>query len=125
MITGMLLGLLAGTGLLLLARGLRPPAPSLADRLTILDRARSAPAAGVAHTPGDLGRRAPGGSGWTGWRGWAETTLGAPLADAVGRHRWLPTAASSDLTLLGRSPAAHYTTKTTAALCGLALPAER
>ena len=123
MITGMLLGLLAGTGLLLLARGLRPPAPGLADRLTMLNRARYTHAPDLVGGTGRDHHPVAGGSGPGDWRGWAERAFGAPLAQLISRHPWLPATASSDLILLGRSPAAHYTSKTSGALCGLALPA--
>jgi tight adherence protein C len=103
----LILGAGCGLGLLLVARGLFPPRPSLAQALAHLRRLPQ-PVAVLAEE--DLG-------------GFA-ARLGRPAADALTRAGagWLvPAAIRRDLAVLGRQPERHLAEKAALALVGLLL----
>jgi len=106
-IAALLLGAGAGSGLLLIARGIAPPRPSLADSLAQLRRLPD-PAPIVTGEPD----------------GGFAARLGGPLARLVGRARpqtLLWSRVRRDLVVLGRSPDRHMAEKTALALVGLVL----
>ena len=105
MIAALVLGAGAGGGLLLIARGIAPPRPSLADALAQLRR-----------TPEPAPIIAGGADG-----GFA-ARLGGPVArlfGPAGARRLLWGRVRRDLAVLGRSPERHLAEKTALALVGL------
>jgi Flp pilus assembly protein TadB len=109
MTSALLLGAGIGAGLWILARGLWPPRPSLAEALAALHRTPR-----VATHPHAFPDRSIG----------TLVHLGRPLAAALaGRHGRSLTSASveRDLAVLGRSPDAHIAEKLVTGLVGLLL----
>lgn len=107
MIAALLLGAGAGTGLLLVARGIAPPRPSLADGLAQLRRLPDPAPTVTAESDGGFAAR-----------------LGGPLArlfGPAGAQTLLWGRVRRDLTVLGRSPERHLAEKTALALVGLVL----
>lgn len=107
MIVAVLLGAGVGTGLFLVARGIAPPRPSLAEALAQLRRPPDPPTILTATDPGGFAAR-----------------LGRPLSDALARAGagvliW--PRVRRDLTVLGRSPERHLAEKVTLAIVGLLL----
>ena len=106
MTTALLLGAGTGLGLWLVARGLFPPRPSLAEALAQLRR-----------LPEAAPLLAPGGDG-----GGMAARVGRPLAELAERAGagWLvPGGVRRDLAILERTPERHLAEKLTAALAGL------
>jgi hypothetical protein len=106
-IAALLLGAGAGTGLLLIVRGVAAPRPSLADALAQL-RCLPEPAP-IVTGDADAGFAA---------------RLGAPLARLLGRaggHNWVWGRVRRDLVVLGRSPERHLAEKTALGVVGLVL----
>jgi tight adherence protein C len=107
MIAALIFGAGAGAGLLLVARGIAPPRPSLADALAQL---RRVPQPAPVVTPGEAG-------------GFA-ARLGAPLAGLLvrtGAGALVWGRVRRDLAVLGRSPERHLAEKATLATVGLVL----
>ena len=105
MIAALLLGAGVGAGLLLVARGLFPPRPSLAEALAELRR--------VPQPTNVLAEDDPGGFA---------ARLGRPAAGALTRAGagWLvPGALRRDLAVLGRQPERHLAEKVALGLVGL------
>ncbi|HZT66994.1 MAG TPA: type II secretion system F family protein [Acidimicrobiales bacterium] len=107
MIAALVLGAGAGAGLLLVARGIAPPRPSLAEALAQL---RRVPQPAPVVTAGEAG-------------GFA-SRLGAPLAELLvraGAGTLVWGRVRRDLAVLGRSPERHLAEKATLAVFGLVL----
>ena len=105
MIAALLLGAGVGAGLLLVARGLFPPRPSLAEALAELRRVPQPTAVLADDDPGGFAAR-----------------LGRPAAGALTRAGagWLvPGALRRDLAVLGRQPERHLAEKIALGLVGL------
>ena len=105
MIAALLLGAGVGAGLLLVARGLFPPRPSLAEALAELRRVPQPAAVLTDDDPGGFAAR-----------------LGRPAAGALTRAGagWLvPGALRRDLAVLGRQPERHLAEKVALGLVGL------
>ena len=105
MIAALLLGAGCGGGLLLVARGLFPPRPSLAEALAELRRVPQPAAVLAEDDPGGFAAR-----------------LGRPAAGALTRAGagWLvPGALRRDLAVLGRQPERHLAEKVALGLVGL------
>ena len=105
MIAALLLGAGAGGGLLLIARGIAPPRPSLADALAQLRRAPEPVPIVTGGPDGGFAAR-----------------LGGPVARLLGpagAQRMLLGRVRRDLAVLGRSPERHLAEKTALALVGL------
>ncbi len=105
MIAALLLGAGCGGGLLLVARGLFPPRPSLAEALAELRRVPQPAAVLSEDDPGGFAAR-----------------LGRPAAGALTRAGagWLvPGALRRDLAVLGRQPERHLAEKVALGLVGL------
>ena len=105
MIAALFCGAGVGTGLLLVARGLLPSRPTLAEALAQLRRAP------------EPGRAAVEGAGFA-------TRLGRPLAALLGRsgpEALVLPGVRRDLAVLGRSPERHLAEKVTLGLVGLLL----
>ena len=102
-----LAGALLGLGVWLLARGVRPPQPSLAQALANLRRVP--PPRPLISAPG---------------RAWTPLArLGAPLAHRLGgRSFGLPLTVRRDLVVLGRSPEQQLAEKLATAIAALVLP---
>lgn len=107
MIAALILGAGAGTGLLLIARGVAPPRPSLADALAQLRRPpEPAPVVMCGSDSGFAAR------------------LGGPLARLLGHagaRKLLWARTRRDLAVLGRAPERHLAEKTALALVGFVL----
>lgn len=107
MIAALLLGAGTGAGLLLIARGVAPPRPSLADALAQLRRLPDPAPIITGELDGGFAAR-----------------LGRPLASltgAAGPQRLLWGRVRRDLAVLGRSAERHLAEKTALALVGLVL----
>jgi Flp pilus assembly protein TadB len=107
-ITAGLLGAGTGLGLLLLARGLRPPRLSLAQTLAALHPTPPSPSADAAGAATSAG-------------GWAVRLgrFGVPLLSRLGLPR---PRTRTDLALCEKDPAAHTAEQVTAAAAGFVLP---
>jgi tight adherence protein C len=103
-------GALAGFGVWLLVRALRPGQPSLAEAL-----------AALRHLPPPRPIVAPDGSEWA-----LLAKLGAPIARMLGARRGGALGVSGsmqrDLVVLGRTPEQHLAEKVATALIGLVIP---
>ena len=105
MILALVCGAGVGAGLWLIARGLYPPRPSLAQALAQLKRLPEPAPVLTAESDGGFAAR-----------------LGRPAADALTRAGagWLvPTTVRRDLAVLGRSPERHLAEQVTLGLVGL------
>ena len=109
MITACLLGAGTGLGLLLLAYGIRPPRPSLAQTLAALHPTPVTP------QPAGVATIAIGGSGWALRVG----RVGVPLLSRLGLPR---NRTRADLAVCEKDPAAHTAEQVTAAAAGFLLP---
>lgn len=106
MIAPLLLGAGTGAGMLLIARGIAPPRPSLAESLAQLRRTPHAAPAVISEDEGFAAR------------------LGGPLANALlraGAGALVWGRVRRDLAVLGRSPERHLAEKATLAVVGLVL----
>ncbi len=107
MIAALLCGAGVGTGLFLVARGVAPPRPSLAQALVQLRRSPEPPAMLTAEDPGGFAAR-----------------LGRPLAEVLtraGAGVFIWPRVRRDLAVLGRSSERHMAEKVTLAIVGLLL----
>ena len=107
MIAGLLCGAGVGTGLFLVARGVAPPRPSLAQALAQLRRLPEPPAMLTGEDPGGFAAR-----------------LGRPLAEVLtraGAGVLIWPRVQRDLAVLGRSRERHLAEKVTLAIVGLLL----
>lgn len=106
MIAPLVLGAGTGAGLLLIARGIAPPRPSLADSLAQLRRTSQAAPTVISEDEGFAAR------------------LGGPIANALlraGAGALVWGRVRRDLAVLGRSPERHLAEKATLAVVGLVL----